>query len=308
MTYKIQETRIVLIFCTIFQLFSVAYCEAAGNDGSKQYVKGEIIANILNVRAKPAVKFEVVCQLRKGDIIDIKKTQGEWLGISAPHHAEAWISKNKLDSENKTIDKTFVYSGPGTIFSTYTTLVKNYTVQKVKVYEDKWVKIIPPDNAIVWIHRNYVRKEMVKNPSSTPDSSTVEKINSHSSQKPLEEKHSQRHDKNESDIKEPTESNRVAPLAGKPVEPTLTYIGKSKKVEKTGTIILLGDDHKPFTYSIAISIDSQYYPLAYLSSGNFNLDDWNRQKVKLKGRQRWLKGWPRPVIEIDSLESIEGID
>ncbi len=303
--YKIKAIAAIIL---IYQFYSLAFCEVNMKDESKQYVKGEIIANILNVRARPAVKYEVVCQLKKGDTINIIKTQNEWLGIGAPSHAEAWISRKNLDAENKTIEKTLVYSGPGTIFSTYTTLAKSYQVEELKQYEEKWVKIVPPEHAIVWIHGNYVRKEIIEKPLE-PAPSTVNSVKIQSSEKISDKKQSQTREGHKVDNNPKMISGKnIVALKGKQMVPTLTYIGKPKKVEKTGTIIILDDDHKPFTYSIAINIDSQYYPLAYLNSGNFNLDDWVWEKVKLIGHQRWLKGWPRPLIEIESMELIEQAD
>ncbi len=303
--YKIKYVAAALL---IYLFHSLAFCEVNNKNEPNQYIKGEIIANILNVRARPAVKYEVVCQLKKGDIINIKKTQDEWLGIGAPIQAEAWISSMKLDAENKTTEETLVYSGPGTIFSTYTTLAKNHTVEELRRHEGKWVKIVPPEHAIVWVHGNYVRKEITQK-SSDPASATIATVKTQTSKKITDQKQSgtQVDKKVDSNPKAISEKNIVA-VEGKGTEPTLTYIGKPKTVEKSGTIIKRNDNHKPCTQSNAISIDSQYYPLAYLNSEKFNLDNWAWEKVNLTGRQRWLKGWPRPIIEIESMEPIKGED
>ena len=59
-----------------------------------------VIANTLNVRSGPGMKFEVIDRLKKGDSYLIDKIEDNWVQLAWP--IEAWVYKGLVKIEDRT--------------------------------------------------------------------------------------------------------------------------------------------------------------------------------------------------------------
>ena len=274
-----------------------------GNE--KLVVMGTVIANILHVRAKPGQQYEVVNRLHNGDRVQILTQMDKWLGIRAPAETEAWVSVNQLKQDKITSEMASVYSGPGTIFSSYHNLEKGEEVKISKIMDNQWAQIEVPKDAIVWVHSNYIKYPPFQKELEI-DQSPEEKI------QPAEEEKSDDVTAEMAPAEAPEESSKENPeeiqiypmnLPERTWAGEITPIGNKTEVIKSGTVIPLDEKHQPFKYALAKKINLTYFPLAYLvNSKTSNLHSWVRKPVTISGQQGWMRGWPRPRIEVTSIK------
>ncbi len=125
---------------------------------------GVITATSLNVRAKPTTKSEVVCQMVKDALVEVVDEDDEWLGIVAPKETEAWVAMNQLKDGVVVGNNIPVYAGAGTIFSSLGLLQEGDPVTIIDTKDNKWAKIQPTADMIVWISSKYVRVEEINDP------------------------------------------------------------------------------------------------------------------------------------------------
>ncbi len=52
---------------------------------------GVVLKEGVNIRAKPSIKSSIVCQLQKGDVVQLRDKKYEWWKIKAPAHAFGWL-------------------------------------------------------------------------------------------------------------------------------------------------------------------------------------------------------------------------
>ncbi len=62
-----------------------------------------VIKNKVNGRAGPSLMWPVLCVFSKGDPVNVRTNQLEWIGVAPPPHASAWISGRYIRSETTPI-------------------------------------------------------------------------------------------------------------------------------------------------------------------------------------------------------------
>ncbi len=276
----------------------------AGRSEEVSPTTGVVTANKLNVRAKPGVKYEIVSFLVKGGIVNVVERSGEWYGIRAPDQTEAWVAANQIDDGVVTEERAPVYSGPGTLFSVYAYCDAGDRVTVLNSRDEKWTRIEPPSDALVWVHGAYLMVAAEAESDTTP--ATLPTVVTDDSDIAAREESDDAEGIDDADKTADASANedavRIHPISIRPLEYKVNYLGDKKSIAKTGTVIPLDGKHFPFKYALAVDIDSQYYPMAYLNVEYDVIEEWVWKKVSLVGTQRWARGWPRPLIEIDTLE------
>jgi len=140
--YKSLAIRGKTVFLALILYVPLATIPYVYSTEKKQLTVGTIIASTLHVRAKPGQQYEVVNRLQQGDQVKIISENGDWLGILAPSHTEAWVPLNQLEHDKMVKNQVSVYSGPGTIFSSYHTLRAGEIVRVSKVVDHQWGQIL----------------------------------------------------------------------------------------------------------------------------------------------------------------------
>ncbi len=133
---------------------------------SERYVKDNVvIGNRVNIRAGAGLKFNVLCQLNRDHVVNVKKISddGQWLGIEPPEHAYAWIKKDFIK-----------YKGKPEVYEAYIEKKQNCRslFAQVERYKDECLKKkedIPFDMII------YQYKEIIKKYPNFPEAKMAEK-------------------------------------------------------------------------------------------------------------------------------------
>ena len=122
--------------------------------------KGTVLAGVLNVRARPGLRFEVIAKLRKDDPVTVVAEEQDWFGIAVPKIAKAYIAARFLGPDGTVIgDKVRVRSGPGLVFTPYAELHEGEKVEPQGDPENGWQRITPPEGGVGWVHRAFIAIE-----------------------------------------------------------------------------------------------------------------------------------------------------
>lgn len=247
-------------------------------------VTGTVLANRLNVRARPGTRFEVVAELLRDESITVVKRTEEWLGIVVPRSAVAWVPSKVLDAAGKCIEESPVFSGPGAVYSPYATIEAGDRCQVRAVKDAMWTRIAPPATAVAWVSARYVELPVKVEKEVTPDESVA------SDDAGVEA----------ASVETPPEPLTVYDIA--PPESTAdpSFFSTPRTVEKVGTVLRMGDAKSDWAYVLALQTHETYFPIAYLG-GNVDLAKWEFRRVKVTGVQRWAEGWSRPLIEVERI-------
>ena len=145
-----------------------------GKAAPPQGRSGAVTVGVLNVRAKPGLRYEVIAQLHRGDRVVVIDEQDDWLGIRAPHSAKAWIAARFVGAGGTiTGSRVRVRSGPGLVFTPYALLEEGERVECVNGPRNGWQQIIPPRMAVAWVHRQFVKLAPPPKPKAAHDESVA---------------------------------------------------------------------------------------------------------------------------------------
>ena len=148
---------LILNYFVFLLLFQTGYAEESSTGFP---FTGIINAKDTNLRAGSNLNYEVVSQLQKGDIVYVHSEWMEWYKVKCPENVLLWVSDGFIDSGLVTANKLNVRSGPDLKFNVICQLMKGDKVDVVKKSEDgKWIAIPPPDNAFLWINKQFVDKK-----------------------------------------------------------------------------------------------------------------------------------------------------
>lgn len=247
----------------------------------------------LNVRSQPGVKYEIVCILEKGASVQIVKKKDEWCGILAPGHSEAWVAAEQLDGVRVKERYIPVYSGPGTMFSRFSSLTSGDTVSILSANDSKWVQIRPPKNAVVWVHSEYLEVDRSSLSSDVEGDEILDEksrlVDRDIGNSPL-------------NAEKTVGSESIVPVTISPVNQAYSILGDEKSITRNGTIIPLYGRRYPTNFGLGVGINSAFYPLIYLRGDEKELNKHKWNEVTLTGKQSWVRGWPRPLVIVESVE------
>jgi uncharacterized protein YgiM (DUF1202 family) len=260
--------KILLLTLLIFPLFMHAG------------VEGTVNATKLNVRVKPDTKYAQVAQLKKGDKVVILKHIEDWYQIAAPSTSKVYVSANP-----KFIEKGFVKSqvhlraGPSVAFSSYRIAETGEKLDVIDSSRKDWLQITPPFGLTAWVSAKYIYV--------TPENAA--KL----TEKPVKPDDEKKGDKKIVDKNQPADDTSSGAL------PFMDSKGKTVTVE--GFLVALRKDSVYVTHAVASKINGEYFPLCYVHSDTHNLKLWEGRRVNITGRQRWVKGWQRPVVDLTKI-------
>ena len=131
--------------------------------------KGKVTANILNVRARPGMRYEVLCQLKAEEEVSVVSEQDGWVELLLPPRAKAWIAEQYVDDAGLVIgDRVRVHSGPGLVFTTYAHLNKGDRAEKQDEPKNGWQRINAPERSSGWVSAEYIEIEEPPPPEPEP--------------------------------------------------------------------------------------------------------------------------------------------
>jgi uncharacterized protein YgiM (DUF1202 family) len=239
----------------------------------EQDLKGKVIATKLNVRILPETRYSVIANLKKDDEVTVLKKEGEWLQIKAPDNSSVWIAGTFVKADGTVSRKVNMRGGPSVSYQSYGTLSPGVKVDILGKSRGNWLKIAPPVELKGWVNARYVKLPTVK--KAAPENA----------------------EKKTSTIEaEKLKYQELKNSGGLPF-----VKGDEKSVAVEGILLPLSTDSTYVTHALATKVKNEYFPICYIHSKKLNLKLWVKRKIRVKGTQRWVKGWKRPVVEVERI-------
>ena len=271
-------------------MISIFCCMAIPLFAGIKGVEGVCNATKLNVRIKPGTTYAKVATLKKGDKVKVLNFRNGWYEIAAPIDTKVYIASSFL--KNETVIKSVkLRGGPSVAYSFFRIAQPGEKVTVLDTLHEGWTHIKPPANLTVWVSQKYIfltpqqSAELFKQIQDSKKKPVVEEV------KQIEAKSNI--NKQPEDIVEITD-NKKSPLP--------FTSAKATNVEYEGFLLPLAKNTKYVTYAVAARINGDYFPKCYIHSDNINLKNYHNAEVIIKGTQRWVKGWKRPVVNITEIK------
>ena len=264
---------LITAFCSVSSLSA----ETAGVAG----VPGVVTATRLNVRVRPGTKYTQVAQLKKDSRVTVLRYKDGWYEILAPGDSNVWISS--LFIENGKVTKPAnLRSGPSVAHSSYRLADPGESLKVLKKSQ-QWTQVAPPENLTAWVSAKFVyltpenaaklAKKAAPAPKNANKGKSVE-----------------------------TEKKSSKPKVKTADKETLPFLdSKWKIVTHEGMLVPLRKNTLYVTHAVAEKVNDEYFPFCYVHSDVCNLKLWENRRVRVTGRQRWVKGWQRPVVDITKI-------
>ena len=152
---SIRSLVIVLLCCS-----GIVRAEQVEDDAAPAVRVGVVTSNVLNVRARAATHYEVVCQVKRDDEVQIVGQNEKWFEILAPKHTKAYIAKRFIGADDEVSgDRVRIHAGPGIVFTTFGHVNEREVVNCVGEPVGEWQQIESPPHATVWVSRAYIKAE-----------------------------------------------------------------------------------------------------------------------------------------------------
>jgi hypothetical protein len=255
----------------------------------------EVLSDRVNLRAKPRPEAEVAGQVGLGAVLEFRGTNAEWVGVAPPTNIGLWVSSEFIKDNKVGTDKLNVRAGVGISYPVVGTLYKNDTVIP-RGQMGQWMEIAPPSNAVLWVHRDYVKTVIeassapagVPSPAaSAPKSRVPERL-----EVPLA----------------PALPKRVAsaPAAGPAVAPPpdmkesemVPLPGQGETMEFEGALHKTSffDFGRVSNYCLVKWDDGRPTTVCYIRGNNAQLKTFEGRRLRIKGDGYWIKDSAKPVL------------
>jgi len=255
--------------------------ETAEHSAKPVLAKGVVSADKLNVRVLPGLGHTVVAVLAQGDMVDIRSLNGDWIEIALPPSATVWIASSFVD-KGVIVKKAYLRSGPGVAYESFGVAEPGEKVSIVDSTRDHWFKIAPKPELSAYAYASMVKID--------PEG-----------RKRLIDAAPTKQDQQSSSQETPSLDPQAPAQKDEPQEVQDAF-AKSGVVE--GILLPVKDGKGLATHALAVMVNGDYHPVCYLHSASFNLTLWERRKVRVKGTQRWIESWRRPLVEIELITPI----
>ncbi len=265
-------------------------------------VPGTVIATRLNVRTKPMAGGEVICRLKKGEKVSILEFKNDWLAIVPPASARGWIKKDAV-KEGVVTQNAKVHAGPGTVFTSFAEVTQGTKVS-VNMSKGSWIQIKGSLGGRLWVHGDYIDVPQKHRPGK-PVAAVQQPRDENAGRPPSETVNP----KPELATKKPGSLPIKLPqnvvfhqLEGGSDSAEIVPVSTAKRIVKTGVLIKLPRQQGPWTHALAAQINNRFYPLFYVNNSYEGLENWTWHRVRITGDQQWVRGWPRPMVEVREIE------
>ncbi len=265
---------------------------------SAQPVKGTVKAAALNVRVKPGTHFSAVAKLKRGDDVAVLRQMKDWYEIVLPAESSVWVAASQL-KDGKTLSESKLRAGPGVAYEAYvTTIPAGIEVNVLDKSKPDWTKIAAPSTLTGWVSKDLISV-------SAEDAKKLEPAAA--AAKPGEAKEvknakgADNKDTGEATA-QPEKAKTADKASGK--EKTLPFIADSdKNVTLEGTIYPLEKKDAVYVTHALFKQqkDGNLIPVCYLHAAKLSLAPWNEKSVQIKGKQRKVRGWKMPVVEVEKV-------
>lgn len=246
---------------------------------------GTVRGDRCNVRSRPSTTAEVICQLHKGAVVEIRETKltneggqpREWLRIGLPETAKCYVSAKLVADGVVTSDAVNVRCGPGTNYREVGQLAKGETVSVVAT-SGAWTQIKPTTHCSGWISADLVEVAVA--------APVAEPVLAGPAPEPF--------------------APAPAPLA----EPEIKVISTDPDVHvqyviKRGVIKPVAEPDAPAPYQLLTpEVERRAHRMCFLETKSINLERYLNRPVRVGGMERWQRGDRYPVLTIDRVDIV----
>lgn len=297
-----------------------------------------VLANNVNLRAKPQLAAEVVAQAAYDDRLDAREIGEEWVEVAAPASVSFWVMKQFVQTPQNTIgaQRVNLRAGPGIAYNIVDTLSLGDPVKPLGEEMQDWMKVAPPASAHVWIHRDYVEilsgeapaaqksdksakteensEKTAKNSHKTTEK--VEKTVKNQKNKAKSEKNASKMDAAVADLALPTPlvspSTPVKDSVSRdiPVPPPanlklIPLEGQGRLTEVEGELRAAPlINEAPTRYRVVRWQNNRWQILCHVYGEAAKFRSLQNKRVRLKGREYWIQGAAAPVLIPDQVQEI----
>ncbi|HTY45599.1 MAG TPA: SH3 domain-containing protein [Patescibacteria group bacterium] len=229
----------------------------------------EVNTDGINIRCDSTVTSAVVCNLKRGETLDVVSEAYGWYKVRLPAHAPAFIHKSMVtlaaDNQSATVVKDNVNIRLGPVASS-AVLGKVHRDKTVVITADQgdWYGIQPPSTAYGWVNKKFVSK-------------TIK-------------------------FAAPPAASAVPSVAAVPPQAQAPSTAQPETLQQEGVIKPYGFFFKgPFTHKL-LTADNRVF---LLKADAKVLDSLNNRKVKLTGVIVRSEKQKYPVLEIRGIEELQ---
>ena len=270
-----------------------------------QPVKGVVKAQALNVRVKPGPHFSAVSKLKRGDDVAVLRQVKDWYEIVLPADASVWVAASQL-KDGKTLSESKLRAGAGVAYESYAnTIPAGIEVNILDKSKPDWIKISAPSTLTGWVSKALINVSaedakklegdaVAAKPADAKDVKGTDKKDVADAAAKPDDKKAKTADKDKTSDKDKTAAK----------EKTLPFIADSDK-----NVTLEGDIY-PLDKKTAVYVTHALFKpqkngdpvlVCYLHASKLSLAPWNEKSVQIKGKQRMVRKWKTPVVEVEKV-------
>lgn len=267
-----------------------AWCLAlVAGTGFAGDVTVRVTGDQVNLRARPDPESEVVGQLDAGTALVARSIRDDWVEVAAPDFVDGWAHAEFVEAGVVRAARLNVRSGPGVNYREIGFLLRGEAVT-VRGTFGEWLKIAPPANATVWVHRQFVQAPPPPKPPAPP--------------KPVRSQ-------------EPGPAVRVPPVPPPP-DPSAAITApppppadlkladapdQGRTVQREGIVRTARGwfSRTPSRFQLVSETDGPPAPICYLRGDSEQLASFRDRHLRVLGREYLVEGNPLPVVVVDAL-------
>jgi len=273
--------------CVLLSLGMGLLCSALYAERPK--VELLVQADNVNLRAKPDMDSEVVGQLNYDSTVIAVQLIEDWVQIEAPAQIDLWIHGDMLAGDKVKKTRVNVRTGPGINYSVMGSLNRNEGVVRRGEFNE-WVKIAPPRDTRVWIHRQFLK--ILKPETPGEPAATEAELTNTALAEPLP-----------GEAEEP-EVKVIQPVKEAIKKPAPPAPSKYDLIPLEGQGSVVRQIGRLESYLIASESPSKYFlvnpstgkTVCFLDSDFPPIKKYKHKRVIVQGYQYWLQGENIPVI------------
>ncbi|MFH0771576.1 MAG: SH3 domain-containing protein [Candidatus Omnitrophota bacterium] len=325
--YSLLRQIIFFLICLIFLFRPGAVIKAANDNHFTGFITGDRV----NVRAGNSVSSEVICQLTKGEEINVVDCKDKWRKIVLPLSAPVYINKTNVSKRDGAVgvvgeDKANVRAAATSSSTVVGRLNKGDPIKIKKDYLD-WCEIEASSNTFGWIYSEFVGRdkdpEVRKQNVAAFRMAELDKLYEAELKKPLREiefkwildEYLNFSIENKAAAELETALNRINEIRLKIAE--IEHLKAKEEYDaKIRNISSPRPGEDPLAFGMIENVgkvsgrlsrfkltDSGEF-IGYLASDTVDLDKYINLRVKIWGIKKEIKN--TPILEIDAIEIIKG--
>lgn len=263
----------------------------------------QVLADRVNLRARPLVTSEVVGQVSEGETLDVVIVDDQWAEVVPPPRIDAWVASEFVVDGQVIVSKLNARSGAGINYNVIGTFAKNDRVTRRGSFGE-WLKVAPPADARLYISREFLE---LKDPNApaVPEALVPPVLAPAIEPEPVVEQVAV--------VAPPVQGFEEAPVSIDATEETIDtpgdlrlipLDGQGRMVQREGLLkkVPLLFFNPPGTHRLVKREGNKIITTAYLRGNRQQLDALVDHNLLISGNEYWTEDVKQPLIVIRSIE------